>query len=1129
MRSGKPNLRLGALRPLRYTRLLPVPAFVLVSLAASADFRLPDLDGDGRADVVLRHDDGTWRHFATGDVAVATERPAPIRFTRDTAWHPAAVGDFNGDGRDDFLLRRDDGRWGYYPMNGARVIAEGRGRAALTTRREWRPVGAGDLNGDGRDDVLLRHDDGRWLYYPMDGKHSIVAERGSANLPTDPAWRMAAVADFDGDARDDVLLRHHKTGSWRVYRMQGHRVQLSYTPTLTKSSLWRAGAAGDFNGDGRTDMLLRHADGRWMWQSPTVANAGARVPLPVDWRWRFAGLGDLDGDGSDDVLIRHDDGAWRSFPMDPRASGSDSRSPALPADSAWSLPAPAVYIPDPPLRAAVENHLGKAPGERITRRELAGLTEFRAPQRAGIADLAGLRHASGLTRLFIDGNHVDDLMPLAGLTSLKELWAVTNRIEDLAPVVGLPNLERLWPSRNRVTDISPLVALGQLTRLNVSYNPIADASPLASLQGLRQLHIDDTGIADLRVLATLRGLRTLTIDDNQVTDISPLAQLRGLDYLSAENNRIDDIGTLAALHRLTRLHLDGNPLEDLGPLANLAILRELTLNGTRVTDLQPLANLNRLWRLHVSGTGISDLAGIENLRLGDLDLSQNRIADIAPLSDQTFLWRLDLRGNRIENLFPLVRMTRLQTLRLDRNRIRSVTHLKVLTRLTELGLAHNEIVDLVPLWDLLELVTLHLDHNRIVDVAPLARLVKLRRLNLAFNRIEDLSPLARNTGLGAGDTLDVRGNPLQLERTDNAVVALRERGVEVQWDRARILGVHDNTVVLMSVDADIAAETAFSGMSFDTYASTFFTHFEDQFDYLLFFSNLDSIHDHEDAPYYGVYLSVMNDTAGLGINTFYRSDYGSAGRLRGVVHFPYNRALRNGPALHELQHAWSNFVVDTGWPSHWGFSSAHGQLGGFDMADFNDLGDGRYTAGSFGPFANGGNRPAYSPIELYYAGFIPPEEVPDLHVAEDGAWLIEDEELVRGDDGHGVFTASGVTTYTIQDLIAKHGPRVPSMADAQWHHRAALVLLVDDDHPATEEQLATLVEHAAYMSHPGNDDDYLQNFHEATGGRGSISFDLAGAVKAEESPPANLPASFGVVPPPRFTSLDGHCRTLHQH
>ena len=88
------------------------------------------------------------------------------------------------------------------------------------------------------------------------------------------------------------------------------------------------------------------------------------------------------------------------------------------------------------------------------------------------------------------------------------------------------------------------------------------------------------------------------------------------------------------------------------------------------------------------------------------------------------------------------------------------------------------------------------------------------------------------------------------------------------------------------------------------------------------------------------------------------------------------------------------------------------------------------------------------------------------------------------------------------------------------------MLLVDDDHPATEEQLETLAGHAAYMSHRGNDDDGLHNYYEATGGRGSISFDLAGATKAHPSPPAGLPSSFGVAPPPRFTSRDGECRTL---
>ena len=44
----------------------------------------------------------------------------------------------------------------------------------------------GDFNGDGRDDVLLRHEDGRWWYYPMNGRRHIVSQRGLADLTRNP-------------------------------------------------------------------------------------------------------------------------------------------------------------------------------------------------------------------------------------------------------------------------------------------------------------------------------------------------------------------------------------------------------------------------------------------------------------------------------------------------------------------------------------------------------------------------------------------------------------------------------------------------------------------------------------------------------------------------------------------------------------------------------------------------------------------------------------------------------------------------------------------------------------------------------------------------------------------------------
>ena len=96
-------------------------------------------------------------------------------------------------------------------------------------------------------------------------------------------------------------------------------------------------------------------------------------------------------------------------------------------------------------------------------------------------------------------------------------------------------------------------------------------------------------------------------------------------------------------------------------------------------------------------------------------------------------------------------------------------------------------------------------------------------------------------------------------------------------------------------------------------------------------------------------------------------------------------------------HTWANFVIEPGRP-HWGFSSANGVLGGFDSAELVRLGNGRYAAGSFGTL---GNDLPYSPIELYLAGLIAPEEVPDLWVANDGR-LVGRPRRLRQRRFHGV-------------------------------------------------------------------------------------------------------------------------------
>ena len=67
-------------------------------------------------------------------------------------------------------MRRANGTWYYYPMDGRRVLS-GAGDAHLTRNRSVLVAGVGDFNGDGRDDVLMRRANGTWYYYPMNGRH----------------------------------------------------------------------------------------------------------------------------------------------------------------------------------------------------------------------------------------------------------------------------------------------------------------------------------------------------------------------------------------------------------------------------------------------------------------------------------------------------------------------------------------------------------------------------------------------------------------------------------------------------------------------------------------------------------------------------------------------------------------------------------------------------------------------------------------------------------------------------------------------------------------------------------------------------------------------------------------------
>ena len=300
---------------------------------AAMNVQLADLNGDGIDDVLLRRD-GRWSYYPMGNLSTAPAQQGEVGVLGRPDALFAGFGDLDGDGWDDILLRDSDGNWLYNPMNGRESVATGQRGANITRNTDWNVAGLADFNGDGRDDVLLRHDHtGNWYYFPMQGDRHIRAARGMTDLPKDKAWRLAGLGDLNGDGNADVLLRHSGNGNWYYIPMDGQRtiVEQRGPARLPKGQAWSFAGIGDFDGDGMNEVLLRHRDGRWQRHSIVgrMALAGDPVAhLPADAEWQLAGIGDLNGDGSDDILLRHADGRWHSSgPADLRSLPATSPGP----------------------------------------------------------------------------------------------------------------------------------------------------------------------------------------------------------------------------------------------------------------------------------------------------------------------------------------------------------------------------------------------------------------------------------------------------------------------------------------------------------------------------------------------------------------------------------------------------------------------------------------------------------------------------------------------------------------------------------------------------------------------------------------------------------------------------------
>jgi glucose/arabinose dehydrogenase len=238
------------------------------------------------------------------------------------------VGDLNGDGKSDLLVQSASGTTTAWLMNGTAITSA---TSLLTNDPNWTISHTADFNGDGKADLLWRNVNGTVAIWLMNGS-AVTSAVGL--LGADPNWRVSHVADFNGDGKTDVLWR--KTdGAVTIWLMNGSTVT-SATGILGADANWSVSHVADFNGDGKADILWRNINGAvtvWIMNGATIsASAGI---LGADANWRISHTGDFNGDGKADLLWRNTNGAVTMWVMN--GTAISTATGILGADANWSV------------------------------------------------------------------------------------------------------------------------------------------------------------------------------------------------------------------------------------------------------------------------------------------------------------------------------------------------------------------------------------------------------------------------------------------------------------------------------------------------------------------------------------------------------------------------------------------------------------------------------------------------------------------------------------------------------------------------------------------------------------------------------------------------------------------------
>ncbi|MEU9167099.1 VCBS repeat-containing protein [Streptomyces sp. NPDC048420] len=308
-------------------------AGALTVLPGDADATAParaDFDGDGTSDLVYRNVAGQLYVNLGSSETMALD--ADVAKVKDVL----TPGDLDGDGVQDVLTLSSSGVLSFHPGIYARVPGGlGSRRTAATGWQAYNKIAApGDMNADGKPDLLARTPTGTLYYYPGKGDGSF-----GSRVKIGTGWQqydeLIGAGDLNGDGIGDLLAR---TFSGTLYRYTGKKGGTFNAKAKDSRTEWGSYnqiiGGGDWDGNGKTDLLARDFSGNlWLYPGNGNGTFGTRQARSKGWgkATQFAGAGNNPHFGKYGIMARTSAGSVYSYEV----TGTGTLTNKLLVGGAW--------------------------------------------------------------------------------------------------------------------------------------------------------------------------------------------------------------------------------------------------------------------------------------------------------------------------------------------------------------------------------------------------------------------------------------------------------------------------------------------------------------------------------------------------------------------------------------------------------------------------------------------------------------------------------------------------------------------------------------------------------------------------------------------------------------------------